>query len=70
MAHLATKAGCKVGWEFYSTYDEALEASKKAKKEAARKFALGFDFGYQVPGAISKLNDHPEYGDCWMVIIP
>lgn len=70
VARIAIEAGCKVGWAYYSTYDEALEASKEAENEARRKFALGYDFGWQVPGAISRLNDHPKYGDCWMVVVP
>ena len=70
MSLLGHNSGCKVGWSFFDNEEEALAASDKAAKDRERKFAQGYDFGYQWPGAISHLPDHPVYGDCWMVIVP
>jgi len=47
-------SGCKVGWMYYSNLDDAEECSRLARLEAGRKASDGYDFGYQVPGEITK----------------
>ena len=67
MALLSTSGGCKVGWV---TFDNEAEAKKRAEKEheaRERKFRQGYDFGFQWPGSIQHVEDHPEHGECWIV---
>lgn len=63
-------SGCKVGWEYWSTETEALAASARAAAERERKFALGYDFGFQWPGSVEHFADHPRFGECWKVTTP
>lgn len=79
VARLGIESGCKVGWEIYDNEAEALEAAERAKVDAERKWAQGYDFGYQVPGAVKHVDfyyrhgdqkDQPSYEDCWVVTIP
>lgn len=69
MTMIANPQGCKVGWAFY---DNEAEATERAKTEAAnreRMFADGYDFGYQWPGGgVQHHPNHPEHGECWMVV--
>ena len=51
------EGGCKVGWLWYATRDEAEQASKVAVDEANHKAWLGYDFGYCVPGEIRETKD-------------
>lgn len=65
---LGIESGCKVGWAFY---DDQKEAEQRARDENVRrvdKAMRGYDFGYQWPGSITRLDSHPKYGDCWMVV--
>lgn len=50
-------------------YDGEGEAAR-AIVERERKAALGYDFGFQWPGSISHVADHPEHGECWVVVVP
>lgn len=50
-------SGCKVGWEVYDDEAEARAAAERAKAEADRKAALGYDFGYCIPGEVVRTRD-------------
>ena len=71
MALITHKGGCKVGWQYWSTEAEAIEAGKLADAERDRKLSLGYDFGYQWPGSgsIRKI-EHRDHGTCWVVTTP
>jgi len=51
------RSGCKVGWYIYKDQKIAKAAAKIAKAEADRMSARGYDFGFQVPGAIRKTKE-------------
>jgi hypothetical protein len=68
MALLSNPQGCKIGWAYYDNEDEAKERAKAEERNRERKFELGFDFGYSWPGSIQHIPDHPEHGECWMVV--
>jgi len=53
----STRAGAKVGWYTYNTQKEALQASVVAEEVAARMWMKGYDFGYQIPGEVTKNPD-------------
>ena len=44
--------GCKVGWRWYATEDEAKTAGKAARFNAQVLAHQGYDFGYQCPGSV------------------
>ena len=48
-------SGCKVGWNYWSTAEEAAADSVKQRDEAARKAARGYDFGYLSPGSVEEV---------------
>ena len=54
---ISSREGCKVGWRTYSTEQEAEKASAYWRKLASYKWSQGYDFGYQVPGAIRKVEN-------------
>jgi len=54
---VSTRAGSKVGWYTYNTHKEALHASVVAEEVAARMWMEGYDFGYQIPGRVTKNSD-------------
>jgi hypothetical protein len=54
---VSTRAGSKVGWYTYNTHKEALQASVVAEEVAARMWMEGYDFGYQIPGRVTKNSD-------------
>lgn len=58
--------GCKVAWYTYDNEADALKASAWAKVERDRKWALGYDFGWLIPGQIERSAD----GDTWTVTMP
>lgn len=68
MTMIANPQGCKVGWAIFDNEAEAIEraASETARREA--RAAQGYDFGYQWPGALNHLTEHPDYGECWIVV--
>ena len=71
MAMINQYSGCKVGWETYDTLAEAEAASERARSEANRKAAHGYDFGYLSPGSIEHHEMHPRHGvECWTVTTP
>jgi hypothetical protein len=49
--------GNKVGWEVYLLKSDAEKRAKQARKEADKMMARGYDFGYQSPGSIEKVED-------------
>lgn len=52
LALLGSSSGCKVGWHYWSTLEEARADSEKQRAEARRQAARGYDFGYCMPGEI------------------
>lgn len=54
---LRTRTGCKVGWRYYATREEAEQCSKAAAHNAVRQRELGYDFGYCAPGYITEMKD-------------
>lgn len=56
----ATDCGCKVSWNFYRDKKVAETAAKIAGHNAKLDEALGYDFGFQMPGAIElvKAGEH------------
>jgi hypothetical protein len=52
-----SRSGCKVGWLIYKDRELAEVAAKAAKHNSILDAQRGYDFGYQCPGSISKLND-------------
>lgn len=60
------RSGCKVSWLTYDNLSDAKKASEIAIQESYRLEALGYDFGFQSPGYISKTKDKDE----WTVTIP
>jgi len=61
----STRAGSKVGWYTYNTHQEALHASVVGEQVAARMWMDGYDFGYQIPGRVTKNQD-----GTWTVVVP
>jgi hypothetical protein len=55
-AFVSRRTGCKVSWLRYKTLAEAEQASDAAKHNAKIVANLGFDFGYQSPGEIIKMD--------------
>lgn len=62
----AEEAGCKVSWKRYHTEADAVRAAVVAKKEARHLAAQGYDFGFQVPGSISRSTVDGAY----IVVVP
>ena len=54
---ISSRGGCKVEWAIYATETEAKDVAAWARKEAARKAGLGYDFGYCVPGSIERVKN-------------
>ena len=62
---LTSTSGAKVGWNYWSTREEAEVDSRKQRYEAERKAALGYDFGYMAPGEVQEVvlkQDLRQYG--------
>lgn len=68
MTLLAEPQGCKVGWAIYDNADEAEARSKLEEQRREQRAAEGYDFGYQWPGALKHLTEHPDHGECWIVV--
>jgi hypothetical protein len=67
MALIDNPQGCKVGWAYYDNEAEAQARSKVEAESRERMFGQGYDFGYQWPGVVEHLANHPEHGECWKV---
>lgn len=61
----STRVGAKVSWYYYDTHEAALHASVVAEQVAARMWMNGYDFGYQIPGEVTKNQD-----GTWTVVVP
>jgi hypothetical protein len=61
---IRTNGGNKVGWEVYAKQADAKKRATAAKREARVKAAKGYDFGYQSPGSVRKVEDG------WEVCVP
>jgi hypothetical protein len=48
------RSGCKVGWIAFATREDAESYVEGVRQRAAEMAADGYDFGYCVPGQISK----------------
>lgn len=70
MARIDSRSGCKVGWDTYTDEEEAKAAAVEARKLADSKAMRGYDFGYQWPGSIQHVENHPEHGEVWIVCVP
>lgn len=53
--YVSLRVGMKVSWYLYGSKKEAEKAAEAAKHNAAIQESLGYDFGYQSPGSISKV---------------
>ncbi len=51
------RTGCKVGWRIYKSIDDARKCTRAAEHNANIQASLGYDFGYCLPGSITKLED-------------
>lgn len=63
------RSGCKVGWLYYKSEKTAKSASSAAKVRAEQLAQFGYDFGYQSPGAVRKI-DSGEFAGLFEVTIP
>ena len=63
---ISMRSGCKVSWLTYDNLSDATKASEVAIQEGYRLEDLGYDFGFQSIGYISKTKDKDE----WTVVIP
>jgi hypothetical protein len=59
------RVGAKVSWYYYDTHEAACHASIVAEQRAARMWMDGYDFGYQIPGRVTKNQD-----GTWTVVVP
>lgn len=51
----ATRSGAKVGWYYYRKLEDAEACAKAAKYNAKIAEGFGYDFGFQAPGAITRV---------------
>lgn len=58
-------SGCKVGWEFYDTLENARARIASAEAEAVEQAKRGYDFGYCVPGELMQMHD-----GTWRITVP
>lgn len=54
---LRQQTGAKVSWMTFDTHEKAMQASLTAEQIAASQWMQGYDFGYQIPGRITKNPD-------------
>lgn len=53
-----------MGWETYRLKYHAQLAARRARARAKDRLAQGYDFGYQVPGTMERVDDG------WRVCVP
>jgi len=51
------QTGAKVSWLTFDTHEKAMQASLTAEQIAASQWMRGYDFGYHIPGRITKNPD-------------
>lgn len=61
---IAMRSGFKVAWLLYDSEENAKACSPVAYRQAIEYAQMGYDFGYQSPGAIREVKDG------WEVVIP
>lgn len=49
--------GCKVSWRTYTDQHDAETCAEAAKHNARLDEALGYDFGFAIPGEIKETED-------------
>lgn len=54
---VSSRGGCKVSWKTYATEQRAREMAAWAYLEGEYKAALGYDYGYCMPGSVAKVDD-------------
>jgi len=65
------RSGCKVGWRYYRSREDAEKASVAARHNAEIQWSLGYDFGYCSPGSIEKAHEsYKEFAGMWEVCVP
>jgi len=69
------RVGCKVSWYYYRDEATAKKAAIAARHNADIQWSKGYDFGYQTPGFITKMNDEysgewAQYAGLWEVCVP
>lgn len=67
---ISQDSGCKVGWLYYDTEQQARRASEIAYLEASQKARDGYDFGYQIPGECREVEFGADRISAWRVTIP
>jgi hypothetical protein len=55
--YVKIRTGCKVAWITYKDIEAAEEAAKAAEYNAYIQSRQGYDFGYMMPGHITKKED-------------
>lgn len=61
---VSSRCGCKVAWETYALETDARKRAEFAREEARYVAALGYDFGYQSPGSVTRTSEG------WEVCLP
>lgn len=64
-----TQVGIKVEWGYYADEATARACADAARSNAAILAAEGYDWGYQVPGAVT-LTAEGQFAGLWRVTIP
>lgn len=64
------RSGMKVSWNYYASEADAKVCAEAAVSNARVYAAMGYDFGYQWPGSISKPMETGEYAGLWEVCLP
>lgn len=62
---ISREGGCKVGWQYYASEAEALAAKPFAMALADQMEAQGYDFGYQSPGWIERIEAPSSAATHW-----
>lgn len=66
----AKRSGCKVGWYYYKTKEEAEAASVIAAHNREIALRAGYDFGYCWPGSIDgPLPETSKYAGLYEVCV-
>ena len=50
------ESGCRVGWYYYSTREDAETVSTWAREAGARAEAMGYDHGFCTVGEIKEID--------------
>lgn len=64
------RSGMKVSWNYYDSEADAKACSEAAKFNAVIYAEQGYDFGYQSPGSIRKIDGFGTNPDRWEVCLP